>query len=47
MYPERDGAGPLDLLLGLFGCKQRGKDQPQHKGRNGQERNGCAYLAEL
>ena len=32
---ERHGSGPLDLLVGLFGREERGKDQPQHEGRHG------------
>jgi hypothetical protein len=44
---ERHGARPFDLLVGLFGCEERGKDQPQHEGRNGDQRDGRANFAEM
>ena len=44
---EFDGPRSLDLLLGLLGGEERGDDQPQHEGRNGQERDGRANFAEM
>jgi O-antigen/teichoic acid export membrane protein len=42
-----DGAVLLKLLLGLLGCEQRGPEQPEDKGRNGQKGDGGANFAEM
>ena len=44
---EFDRPRSLNLLLGLLGGEERGDDQPQHEGRNGQERDGRANFAEM
>jgi len=42
-----DGPRPLELLVGLLGREERGEEQPQHEGRDGQKRDGAKNLAEM
>jgi hypothetical protein len=42
-----DGAVLLKLLFGLLGREQRGPEQPEDKGRNGQKGDGGANFAEM
>jgi hypothetical protein len=42
-----DGAVLLKLLFGLLGCEQRGPQQPEDKGRNGEKGDGGANFAEM
>ena len=42
-----EGPGRLKRLIGLLGGKERGGEQPQDEGGNGQKRDGGANFAEM